>query len=134
MRKTFTRGDITITLDISEETGINLASKMEVDYPGIKESQRFPYPDKEKGERATVDMQFAFIEAGRQFDAVYNRRMIGHKIKTYREEAGLTQEQLAEKTSMNRSNIIRIESGQYSTGQDILSKIAAALGKRLDIV
>lgn len=135
MRKIFTRGDVTITLDISEAGGVVLNSKMEVDYPGIQDHLRNPYPDKERGEKvATVDMQFDFIEAGRNFDAVYNRRKLAHKIKTYREEKGWSQQELADKSGMTRANINRIEGGKYSTGQDILSKIAAVLGKRLDIV
>lgn len=66
---------------------------------------------------------------------ILNERIrIGERIKYLREEAGYTQQQLGEKTGLKRENIARIESGKYSTGQDILSKVAAALGKRLDIV
>jgi hypothetical protein len=35
---------------------------------------------------------------------------------------------------MQRAHIARIEAGRYSVGVDILGKIAAALGKRVDIV
>ena len=62
------------------------------------------------------------------------RKRMGERIKNLREEIGLTQEQLAEKTGLQKQNISRIELGKYSTGQDILSVIAAALGKRLDII
>lgn len=62
------------------------------------------------------------------------RQRMGKRIKILREESDLTQEQLAEKTGLKRENIARIESGKLSTGQDILTKIAAALGKKLDIV
>lgn len=68
------------------------------------------------------------------FPTKLSRFAIGEKIKMFREEKGWTQEDLAEKVGMNRSNIIRIESGKYSTGQDILSKIANAMGKKLDII
>lgn len=63
-----------------------------------------------------------------------DRKRMGDKIKKLREEAGLSQQELAEKTGLKQQNIARIESGKYSTGQDILSKIAQALGKKLDIV
>lgn len=62
------------------------------------------------------------------------RKRMGESIKNLREKIGLTQEQLAEKTGLQKQNISRIELGKYSTGQDILSAIAAALGKRLDII
>lgn len=62
------------------------------------------------------------------------RQRIGSRIRELREEAGLSQDELAEKTGLKRPNISRIESGRYNTGQDILSKIALALGKRLDII
>lgn len=64
----------------------------------------------------------------------YERQRIGKRIKELREEVGMTQDQLADKTGLLKPNISRIESGKYSTGQDILSKIASALGKKLDIV
>ena len=69
-----------------------------------------------------------------EIDVIRCREIIGSRVKKLREEAGLTQEQLAEKTGLQRPNIARIEQGKYSTGQDILSKIASALGKRLDII
>lgn len=62
------------------------------------------------------------------------RQKLGKRIKELREQQGMTQQDLADKTGLQRSNIARIESGKYSTGQDILSKIAAALGKKLDFV
>lgn len=65
---------------------------------------------------------------------IEDRIRIGERIKQLREAAGLTQTQLAEKTGLKQENINRIEKGKYSTGQDILTKIASALGKRLDIV
>lgn len=67
-------------------------------------------------------------------DKPRHRLLIGNKIKQLREEKGLSQSQLAEMTGLKQQNIARIESGQYSTGQDILVKIATALGKRLDII
>lgn len=67
-------------------------------------------------------------------DETYFRIIIGQKIKQLREESDMTQDQLAEKTGLLKQNISRIENGKYNTGQDILSKIAEALGKKLDLV
>lgn len=67
-------------------------------------------------------------------ELIQERQRIGARIRQLREEAGLSQQDLADITGLQRPNISRIESGRYNTGQDILSKIALALGKRLDIV
>ena len=66
--------------------------------------------------------------------SVNDRKRIGLRIKNLRKEQGLTQFQLAEKTGLNQHNLSRIERGKHSTGQDILSTIATALGKRLDFI
>ena len=47
---------------------------------------------------------------------------------------GLTQEQLAEKTGFTQSNIWRVETGRYSVGIDILSKLAEALDASVEII
>ena len=65
---------------------------------------------------------------------VNDRKRIGLRIKNLRKEQGLTQFQLAEKTGLKHENLSRIEKGKHSTGQDILSTIATALGKRLDFI
>lgn len=67
-------------------------------------------------------------------ELIQERQRIGSRIRDLREEAGMTQDELAEITGLKRPNISRIESGRYNTGQDIISKIALALAKRLDII
>jgi DNA-binding XRE family transcriptional regulator len=62
------------------------------------------------------------------------RERIGQRIRELREKQGLTQEQLAKRTDLLKQNISRIEQGRYSTGQDILSRIAWALGCDLDFI
>jgi DNA-binding XRE family transcriptional regulator len=133
MLETIKKGDVTITLKLNDDGTVNLYTKMEVDYPGIDEKLRTVYPDAKNGV-GTVKMQFDFINSSRAFDEMYYRKKLGLRIKQLREEAGLTQQELAEKADLQRPNIARIEVGKYSTGQDILSKIADALGKQLDIV
>lgn len=61
-------------------------------------------------------------------------RNIGIRIAFLRREAGLTQTQLAEKCGMMQPNIARIEAGTYATSIDVLSRIAEALGKRIELV
>ena len=64
---------------------------------------------------------------------IKDRHRIGSRIKELREQAGMTQQDLADATGLKRPNISRIELGKYSTGIDILCKIAAELGKELRI-
>lgn len=50
-----------------------------------------------------------------------------------RNELGITQAELAERTGIRQSNLSRIESGSCSPRVDTLQKIAAGLGKKLII-
>ena len=52
------------------------------------------------------------------------RLEIGLSIKQIREGRGLTQEQLAERMSISRSTISKIESGKFNLSIDYLSKFA----------
>jgi transcriptional regulator with XRE-family HTH domain len=63
-----------------------------------------------------------------------NRERIGKRIAQIRMEAGISQYKLAELTGLAPGNIARIETGKYSTGIDILSKIGDALGYQLDFI
>ena len=63
-----------------------------------------------------------------------DRARIGGRIRQIREERGLEARDLARLTSIDAANLSRIEKGKYSVGLDILSKIAAALGKKIDFV
>ena len=80
---------------------------------------------KEKMTKKGVEMKSTLID---------DRNRLGLRIKQLRKEQGLTQFQLAEKTGLKQQNLARIERGKHSTGQDILSSIATALGKRIDII
>lgn len=62
------------------------------------------------------------------------RTRLGNRIRDLRKENGLTQEQLACSAHITRANLSRIENGDYGTSIDILSNIAQAMGKKLDIV
>lgn len=61
-----------------------------------------------------------------------DRERIGKRIAQLRMEAGISQYKLAELTGLAPGNIARIETGKYSTGVDLLSKIGDALGYKLD--
>lgn len=61
-----------------------------------------------------------------------DRERIGKRIAQIRMEVGISQARLSELTGIAPGNIARIETGKYSTGVDLLSKIGDALGYKLD--
>ena len=63
-----------------------------------------------------------------------DRERIGKRISEIRKSKGISQSKLCSLTGIGSGHIARIESGKYSTGIDVLSKIATALDCRLDIV
>lgn len=62
------------------------------------------------------------------------REDFGQTIVKARQEQKLSQELLAEKAKITRNNLSRIERGLYNPGQDILFRIADALGKELKMI
>lgn len=71
------------------------------------------------------------ISSGTRYE---DRARIGSRIRQIREERGIEARDLARLASIDAANLSRIENGKYSVGLDILSKIAAALGKKIDFV
>jgi hypothetical protein len=63
-----------------------------------------------------------------------DRTRIGGRIRQIREDRGMEARDLARLAGIDAANLSRIEKGKYSVGLDILSKIAAALGKKIDFV
>jgi len=62
------------------------------------------------------------------------RDRIGVKIRKLREGKGIEAKNLAVMANIDAANLSRIENGKYSVGFDILSKIASALGVKVDLV
>lgn len=50
-----------------------------------------------------------------------------------RKQKGITQQQVADRTGMQRTNIVRIESGKYVPTLEVLVKLAMALDMDLEI-
>ena len=63
-----------------------------------------------------------------------DRIRIGARIRELREAAGMSIDQLAEKTGLLEMNIYRIENGRYPANLDVLSKIARVFGKKVDFI
>ncbi len=70
-------------------------------------------------------------EFARGFDTGYEQCKIGVLLKQAREEAGLTQEELAVKLDTKKSAISRIENHAEDIKLSTLEKFAHALGKHL---
>lgn len=78
--------------------------------------------------RKVQDPEFA-----RDFDSGYQEFKIGVMLKMAREEAGLTQEQLAKKLNTKKTAISRIENHAEDIKLSTLERFAKALGKTLEI-
>ena len=76
--------------------------------------------------RKARDTEFA-----KGFDTGYEQFKIGVLLKQSREEAGLTQEELAVKLDTKKSAISRIENHAEDIKLSTLEKFAHALGKNL---
>jgi HTH-type transcriptional regulator/antitoxin HipB len=76
--------------------------------------------------RKSRDSNFA-----QDYDAGYEQLKIGVLLKKAREEAGFTQEELAEKLNTRKSAISRIENHAEDIKLSTLKKFANALGKEL---
>ena len=65
----------------------------------------------------------------------YGERLrIGRRIKELREAKKMEARDLALLTGIDAANLSRIEQGKYSTGIDILSRIAIVLNAHLDLI
>lgn len=66
---------------------------------------------------------------------LYNERVrIGARIRELRKEKNIEAKTLAQIANIDPANLSRIEQGRYSVGLDILSKIALALGAKIELV
>lgn len=63
-----------------------------------------------------------------------DRLRIGNRIRELREAQGLTTTQLGERCGLIQSTISKVENGKWSVSLDILSKISAVLGAKVEIV
>lgn len=73
------------------------------------------------------------LDFSENFDEGYAELKIGLMVRKLRKKAGLTQEELANKLHTQKSAISRIENQAEDIRLSTLFKIAAALGKHIDI-
>jgi transcriptional regulator with XRE-family HTH domain len=58
----------------------------------------------------------------------------GQQFREIRTELGLSQRDLAARAGVASNTIFRIETGVYSTGFDIIERVAAELGYEIDMI
>lgn len=79
-----------------------------------------------KREVKKVDFKKGFEEEKRKLN-------VGYQIYLAREQAGMTQSELAKRIGTRQSNISRLEQGDYNFTVEMLEKIARALHAELKI-
>jgi DNA-binding XRE family transcriptional regulator len=72
-------------------------------------------------------------EFRREYEAIQPEYEIVRQILEFREKENVTQAQLAKRVGISRSNITRLESGEYNPSLMFLKKIANGMGKKLHI-
>lgn len=82
------------------------------------------------------DVEAEFLrdpETKAEFEALRPQYEIISQIIKARSEQGLTQEELAARTGLQRSNISRLESGTYNPSIELLTRVAKGLGLELHV-
>lgn len=72
MKKTITRGDVTITLDLNADESVNLRKIMKVKCPDF-EKEMYPTASDKNPNLGLISDQFELVEADRKFEAAYNK-------------------------------------------------------------
>lgn len=72
-------------------------------------------------------------EFRREYEKLLPRYEVIEQIIRARKEQNITQAELAKRVGTQKSNISRLESGNYNPSLDFLTKVAKALGKKLTI-
>ena len=72
-------------------------------------------------------------EFAEEYERLRPRYEVISQIIEARKEKNMTQEELAKRIGTQKSNISRLESGNYNPSLDFLIKVAKGLGKELKI-
>jgi DNA-binding XRE family transcriptional regulator len=79
---------------------------------------------------SSAGFSFYYVASDRNED----RKYIGSRIRQLREKKGMEAKALAKLAKIDAANLSRIERGRYSVGLDVLSRIANALGAKVDLI
>lgn len=67
-------------------------------------------------------------------ESVAARADVANQLKNARVSLGITQQVLADRAGTQKSNISRMESGNYNPTLDFIVKVAASMGKEVSIL
>jgi DNA-binding XRE family transcriptional regulator len=68
-----------------------------------------------------------------EYQAIQPEYELVRQILQYRQQNSITQQQLATQIGIARSNITRLESGNYNPSLNFLKRVATGMGKQLHI-
>ena len=80
-----------------------------------------------------LDEQLADPQVAQLYEQECRRLDAAVAVSRAREQAHLTQEQLAERSGLSRNTIIRIERGNTNPSMKTLDRIARAMGKQVHL-
>ncbi len=80
-----------------------------------------------------LEEEFTDPKFKREFKEESRKLSLGYRIFCAREDAGMTQQELARKIGTRQSNISRLEKGEYNFTVEMLQKLANALELELRI-
>lgn len=83
--------------------------------------------------RQYLDQQLKDPDFKAQWDALEPEYQIINAIINGRKENGLTQKELATRTGITQADISRLENGESNPSLKTMKRLAAALGKKLQI-
>lgn len=63
----------------------------------------------------------------RSYDETAHRRAFGSRVRELRQERGLSQEDLAERSGLHRTYVVNVENGHRNVSLDTICQIAAGL-------
>ncbi|MCD8067908.1 MAG: helix-turn-helix transcriptional regulator [Lachnospiraceae bacterium] len=72
-------------------------------------------------------------ETAKEYEELRPQYEVISQIIKVRDEQGITQQELAERTGIKQSNISRFEGGNYNPSLEFLARIARGLGMELHI-
>ena len=86
---------------------------------------------REEKKNYVVREEYGLFDLGHEQEKIKFQLM--KEFVTLRKQAGITQEELSRRTGISRPNIARMENGSYNPTIEMMVRLAAGIGKKVDI-